>query len=430
VFFDLPGVGLVVYPQALELPLAILALALVVALVVRDRKCVGVGVLTTLLAVVVSGAVAWVVGRMLSGPAVWSGLYATGIVLLALSVTAAFYALARRWATARGLRVGALIAWLVIALALAILVPGTSYLFAWPVLFAAIAALLTRGRYVTGWATAIVTIFILVGFFYGVSVVMLGVTGAGAIALGVAASLILLLLAPQLDLVAGDARWSGAPWLAGAGALILLLAAFTVHPSADHPLRSALVYAENADSSDAWLGTLGRATDSWTRDAIGVRTSGRTPDWTTRLSERAGLFTGRRVARVPLAAPNATLIGDTLVNGVRRVVLRVTAPAGATALVMRARGAKVLTSSIDGRVVDTTRYRHRDRDWVMEYWAVPESGATIALSIPAGGHIDFDLAARRPGILPIPGVVIPPRPPYVVPSQTGDVSIVYGQRRF
>jgi hypothetical protein len=374
--------------------------------------------------------VAWVVGRMLSGPAVWSALYATGIVLLSLSVTAACYAVGRRWSSGRGLRVGALIVWLVIALALAVRVPGTSYLFTWPLLFAAVAALITRGREVADWVTAIVTIFILVGFFYGVSVVMLGVTGAGAIALGVAASLILLLLAPQLEIVAGDARWSGAPWFAGAGAMILLIAALTVRPSADHPLRSALIYAENADSSDAWLGTLGRTTDSWTRDAIGVRTSGPTPDWTTRLSERVGVFNGRKVARVPLAAPNATLIGDTLVNGIRRVVLRVTAPAGTTALVMRASGAKVLTSSIDGRVVDTTRYRHRDRDWVMEYWAVPESGATIALSIPAGGLIDFDLTARRPGIPPVPGITIPPRPPYVVPNQTGDVSIVYGQRRF
>jgi hypothetical protein len=430
VFFDLPGIGLVVYPQGLELPLAILALALVVVLVVRDRKGVGAGVLAAVVAIVLSGAVAWAVGGMLSGPAVWSGLYATGIVLLALSVTAACNAIARRWSGVGGLRVGALIVWMVIALALAILVPGTSYLFTWPLIFAAAAALMTRGREVADWVTAIVTIFVVVGFFYGVSVVMLGVTGAGAIALGVAASLILLLLAPQLDLVAGDARWSGAPWLAGAGVLILLIAALTVHPSADHPLRSALIYAENADSSDAWLGTLGHPTNAWTRDAIGTRTSALTPDWTTRLSERVGLFSGRRVARVPLAGPNATVIGDTLVNGLRRVVLRVTAPAGTTALVMRARDAKVLASSIDGRIVDTTRYRHRDRDWAMEYWAVPESGATIALSIPAGAHVDFDLAARRSGIPAIPGVTIPSRPPYVVPSQTGDVSIVYVERRF
>ena len=259
---------------------------------------------------------------------------------------------------------------------------------------------------------------------------MLGVTGTGAIALCVVASLVTLLLAPQLEVIAGDARWSAAPWLAGTGVVCLVIAALTVHPSADHPLRTALVYAENADSSDAWLGTLGSSTNEWTRDAIGQGTPGPSPAWTARLSENTGRFTGRKVQRVPLGGPNATLVRDTLIAGARRVVLRVSAPAGTTGLVMRVRGAKVLTSSIDGRDVDTTRYRQRQRDWVMQYWAVPDSGAIVALSIPAGGHIEFDLAARRPGIPPVPGVTIPPRLPYVVPSETGDVSIVYRQWRF
>src|SRR5437762_6935246 len=86
VFFDLPIIGLVVYPQGLELPLAILALGLVLTLIVRGRKEVVTGVLTALAALALSGGVGWAVGRMLSGPAVWSGLYATGIVLLALAV--------------------------------------------------------------------------------------------------------------------------------------------------------------------------------------------------------------------------------------------------------------------------------------------------------------------------------------------------------
>ena len=176
-FFDLPIVGLVVYPQGLEFPLAILALALVIALVVPDRKGVVTGWLAALVAIVLSGGIAWAVGRMLSGPAFWSGLYATGIVLLALSVTTACYAVAKRWSTPRGLHVGALIVWLAIALELAIRVPGISYLFTWPLLFAASAALVTRGREVAEWATAVVAILMLVGFFYGGSVVMLGVAG-------------------------------------------------------------------------------------------------------------------------------------------------------------------------------------------------------------------------------------------------------------
>jgi hypothetical protein len=428
VFFDLPIVGLVVYPQALEIPLAILALLLVGALVARDRKGVGTGLLTALVAVALSGTVGWRVGGMLEGPAVWSGLYATAITLLALSVTAACYAVGKRKSNPRGLHVGALIVWLILVLGLAIRAPGVGYLFTWPLLFAAGAAHLGRGREAADWLAAVVTVLILGGFIYGVSVIMLGVTGTGATALCVVASLVALLLAPTLELITDNARWSGAPWLAGAGVVCLAIAALTVRPNADHPLRSALVYAEHVDSSDAWLGTLGRSTNEWTRDAIGAATPA--PAWTSRLSANANRFTGRSVPRVPLGAPEAALIGDTLAGGVRRIVLRAAAPAGTTALVMRARAARVLASAIDGRLVDTTRYRYRARDWVMQYWAVPDTGVLVALSIPAGSHVDFDLAARRPGIPPVPGLTIPPRPPYIVPSQTGDATIVYRQWRF
>jgi hypothetical protein len=429
VFFDLPILGLVVYPVGLELPLAVVALVLVGALVFRDRRGIGTGVLAALIAPIVSGGIGLVVGGMFVGPAVWSGLNATGLVLLALSVTAACHAIARRWSTPRGLHVGALVVWLILALAASIRAPGVGYLFTWPLLFGAGAALLPRGREIGEWAAAIVTLLLLAGFIYGVSVVMLGVVGTGAIALCVVASLVTLLLAPQLELVARDLRWSGAPWLAGAGVVCLVISALTVHPSSDHPLRSALVYTENADSSDAWLGTLANSTNAWMRDVIHEGTPGPIPEWTARLSE-GGRFTGRKVQRVPLGGPNAMLVRDTLIDGTRRVVFRVNAPAGTTGLVMRARGVKVLASSVDGRAVDTTRYRYHMPDWVMEYWAVPDTGAIVALSIPAGGHIDFDLAARRPGIPPVPGVTIPLRPSYIVPSQAGDVSIVYRQWRF
>ncbi|MEO7822686.1 MAG: M28 family peptidase, partial [Gemmatimonadaceae bacterium] len=430
VFFDLPVVGLVVYPLGLELPLALLALGVVGTLIGRDRRGVAIGALAAVVAVALSAGIGVLGSKVLRGPAVWSGLYAAGMVSLALSVTALCHAVGRRGSTARGLHVGALIVWLVLALGVAILAPGVAYLFTWPLLFAAGAALLARGREAAEWATSVVTLFILAGFIYGVSVLLLGVTGTGAIALCVVASLIALLLAPQLELVAGNARWSAAPWLAGAGVACVGLAALTVRPSADHPLRSALVYAQNADSSDAWLGTLGGPTNEWTRDAIGEVTSGSYPEWTTRLSASSSRFTGRRVHQIPLDAPNATLIGDTLIDGARRVALHVRAPTGTTGLVMRVRGTRVLASSIDGRSVDTTRYRHRARDWVIQYWAVPDSGAMIGLSIPAGSQLDFELAARRPGIPPVPGLSILPRPPHVALSQTGDVSIVYRRVRF
>jgi len=95
VFFDLPIIGLVVYPVGLELPLAIIALVLVGILVVRGRKGAGIGVLATLVALIVSGGIGFVLGKMFVSPAVWSGLNATGLMLLTLSATAACYSVAR-----------------------------------------------------------------------------------------------------------------------------------------------------------------------------------------------------------------------------------------------------------------------------------------------------------------------------------------------
>jgi hypothetical protein len=232
-----------------------------------------------------------------------------------------------------------------------------------------------------------------------------------------------------------SARWWSAVLLAGAAGACFLIASLTVHPSAAHPLRTGLVYAENADSSDAWLGTPEGANDAWTRSVIGTD-SVHSPVWTADLLGYRALFTGRKVQRVTLAAPDAMLVGDTLMNGVRRITIRVTAPAGTTGLMMRARGTHVLAASIDGRVVGTTRYRSaswlRDStsDWIMQYWAVPDSGAIVALAIPARDHMTFDFAARRPGIPSIPGMTIPARSSDVVPSQTGDVNVVFRERRF
>ncbi len=446
VFFDLPVMGLVVYSVVLAIPLALIALALVTAAFVRGRRTliegagrpmpavgsVGVafGVGLTIVAVGLAGVAGWVIGRILSGPAVWSATYAFGVALVALAVAAACYTVARRWATARSLHMGVLWVWLVIALYVSVASPGVSYLFVWPLLFAAGAALMPRGvgRTVIEWTAVALALFTLGGVAYGASVIMLGLAGAGAIVLAVALALIALLLVPTLDPLVHGVRWSGAHMAGVAALVVLAFGALTVHTNADHPQRSALVYAQNADSTDAWLLSPSGLTNDWTRVVLG--TTQPVPAWTRRLSVRAGRFAGRAVPRVPLAAPNAEFVREIVINGARRLVFRITAPPGATSLSMRARGAPVLTSSIDGRIVDTTRYRTRFPDWVMQYGAVPDSGAVIALSIPLGTHIDLDLASSTPGLPALPGVVVPPRPANVVPSQDGDVSVVYRVFRF
>ncbi|MEP6491188.1 MAG: M28 family peptidase [bacterium] len=441
VFFDLPVFGLIVYAQWIALPLAIVALVLVVILLVRDRTWAGagvwIGVGVALISVALSAAVAWGAGACLAalharlpwgGLAQWSGLYAAAVALLAVAVTLACVSIATRWAQQRALHVGALLIWLILTLAASARSPGLSYLFAWPLLFAMAPLLASRGVIALRWVAAAITLLILAGFTYAIAAIVLGVVGMGGIALGVLASLIALLLMPLLAIVSGNSRLSGAVWVAGAAVVLIVVGVFTVRRSADHPVSAALVYAENADSTDAWFGALYRPRGAWTRDAIGA--SMPAPAWADRIALGGSRFYGRRVDRVPLGAPNAAFVRDTIINGARRVVLRVTAPPGTAALVMRGSGAPVLTSSIDGRIVDTTRYVSPSRDWIMEYWAVPDSGAIIALSIPAGAKIDFELAARRPGIPAVPGLTIPERPVYVVPNQDGDMNVVYRRFRF
>jgi hypothetical protein len=421
VFFDLPLLGMVIYPMWIAVPLAIIALVFTVIVVAPMRRGILPGLIGSLIAVAVAGVLARFVS--LGGAARWSGVSAAALALAALAINAAVYSVVRRrWPDAHA---GALVVWLILALVTSFLVPGASYLFIWPLLFALVAA---RSRHpIAEWVAAAVTLILLAGLVFSVTAVMLGVAGTGAIALAVFTSLIAWLLAPILEPVAGNLQWSGAFWLAAGAVVAVLVGALVVKQNADHPSRSALVYAQNADSSDAWLGAFS-AQDAWTRSVVGGTTRG--PEWTARMSETPSRLLARQVARVPLEAPTATFIRDTVINGARRVVLRVKAPAGSTALVMHALGAPVLTASIDGRVVDTTRYRLHSPVWVMEYWAVPDSGAIVALSIPLGRHIDFDLAAWRPGLPTIPGVTIPARPPEVVPSQAGDVSISYRRSHF
>jgi MFS family permease len=440
VYFDLPTLGLIVYPESLAIPLAVVAVILVGIVVVRERRGVIAGVVTA----IVGGAVAGLVARPIAswiqllqshmpwdGAAQWSGVYVCALALFAAAIALALYAAARRWAPERGLDAGILVVWLIIAVALSVKLPAASYVFVWPLLLAALAMLVpakSRWSSALGWLAAAAAMLIVISIAYGVSGVMLGVVGAGAIVLGVLVSLVTFLIAPEIRHVARDTADFGSVWAAVAGVMMLVVGLFAVRRNADHPAPSALAYVENADSDGAWLGSIGRYADAWTRSVLGEIVPG--PPWTTHLSTSRAAFAGRQVARVPLEAPNATLVRDTLLNGARRVVLRVTAPRGTTALLMRASGAKVSTSSIDGRVVDTTRYRHHTNDWRMQYWAVPDSGAIVALSIPSGSAIDFEMTARHPGLPPIPGVIIPPRPESVVPAQTGDASYVYKRLRF
>ncbi|HEV8217651.1 MAG TPA: hypothetical protein VGP95_17495, partial [Gemmatimonadaceae bacterium] len=420
VFFDLPALGLVVYPVAFALPLALVALVLTV-IVVRGRfGAVGIGGGAMLVSLLVSVGV----GRLVnpSGPAMWSGLSAAALALIVVAVNAAGYLIARR--RAEDAWFGALVIWLVLAVLTSATSPGVSYLFTWPLLFALVAA---RSRHpVAMWAAAAVTLLILAGLAFSVTAVMLGVSGTGAIALAIVVSLVTWLLAPLAEQAFGPG-WRGVATVAVAAVVFAALAAVKGKPSSDHPIPTALAYVENPQANQAWLGTLASA-NQWTRLALGAVEQG--PPWTGAMTGAGRPLLGKSVSPVGVPAPTAMLLRDTLIEGARRVVFRVNVPKGTTGLTRRALGAPVVRTAIDGKVADTTRFRRHPSTWAMLYWAVPDSGAVFSLSIPVGAHIDVEMAARSPGLPPMPGLQIPARPSNVVPAQVGDVKVGYAKVSF
>ncbi len=447
VFFTVPGLGVIAYPEGWALPLALLAVVLVAVLMLRLRREPrwGIGILLGsagfVASIVLSGALAYVVGALLErvhgalpwgGAPAWSGVHWAGVAMLAFAVGTALYALARRRATAAPIHAGVLDVVGAISVAVAILAPGLSYLFTWPLIAAVLAALVSgrsdetmhamRGLPI--WIAALVVTSLLVPIAFAISAVMLGVTGSGGIVAIVLVTIIAWLLAPLLEVLTVGSRWS-TPAACAAAAVALFVAGFiTVRRSSDHPVASRLAYVTDADGTDAWLTTsagMARASD-WTRNAISPSTG--TPAWLARATGTRSLV-GRAVPRLPLGAPNATVLADSAVGGTRHITVRVDAPRGTIAIAMRMSGAPVLSAAIDGRVIDTTRFRRRTADWTLQYWAPSDSGATLALTLPAGGRPVLELTARRDGLPSLEGVAISPRPNTVVPAQSGDVTLVY-----
>ncbi len=437
VFFDLPIIGLVVYPLGFALPLAIVALVLTGIVAVRAGVKTAIGVGVVVLAVVGatypiglhgSDALVHLQENMpWGGAAQWRALPTAAIALVSIAFSLLCYGLAKRWASDRALQAGALVVWTVLAVAVSIRAPGASYLFVWPSLAFAIAGLINeRRRPIAHWIAAAITLLLFGGLAYALAVIMLGVVGAGAMALGALTALVVLLLMPLVADIVGSARFAGAGWVAIAGVVAMVVGLFTTRSSSAHPISTALVYAQNADSSDAWFGSFPAFRDDWTKQAVGDTMP--SPAWTKRLAGSG--FVGRKVERVAIPMPNATYIRDTIIDGARRVVFRVFGPPGNQSVRLRVLNTRVSRTAIDARVADTTRYRQRRQDWLMEFWAVPDSGAVFALSVPPGTPLDLELVSRVSGLPAIPGVTVLPRPSNIVPVQYGDATYGYKRLRF
>src|SRR6476646_807116 len=273
VFFDLPFVGLIVYPESWVLPIAIVGLLLVAAAgfrLSRDRtpwiRDVTLGVAGTAVATCLGAGAAFTVGNLIArthetmgwgGAPAFRGIYTAALALIALTIALAVWALVRRWATVAGAHLGALVAWGLLTLIISLRLPGVSFMFAWPLIVGVLAARRVRpalgapadggqaasntGSDVPLWvATAVAAAFI-VPMVYALTTVLLGAVGPGAIAAGALAVLLAWLLAPQMEALGGR-RLSAAGATLVVAVLVIAIGMATVRSSPAHPTPSTIAY--------------------------------------------------------------------------------------------------------------------------------------------------------------------------------------------
>jgi peptidase M28-like protein len=456
VFFDLPFVGLIVYPESWVLPIAIVGLLLVGAAVVqlaRDRtrwiRDVTLGAAGTIVSTCAAAGVALGVGNLIvrthdamgwGGAPMFRGVYTAVLALITLTIALGGWALVRRWATLPGAHVGALVVWAILTLIISLELPGVSFLFAWPLIAGLLATrrmspapaeTASRGRpaWTVGsdallWIATAVAAAIMVSTVYALSSILLGAVGPGAIIAGALVSLLAWLLAPQMEALGGR-RWAAAGAALVVALFVTAIGMATVRSSPAHPSPLIIAYALDADSTGAWLTVRGPSARALTAGRQLVTA----PAWLGRLTGRGPSVAYMSASAIPTPPPTASVLSDSTSGSERNLVINVVAPAATETIDMRALGASVHRASIDGVPIDTSRYRRGGSNgWALQYSAPPATGIRLALTVPAGSRLSLDLLTRTPGVPPLETLHLPPlapRLPDVVTVQTGDITLVH-----
>jgi hypothetical protein len=431
-YFSVPWIGLVHYPLALALPLAVLA-ALVAAAAVAllawrghgriPGIAAGVGVAVGTMGVLAIGAhLVWMILASLIPEPGWawhgspynSGYYLVGFLALAASGFTGVYGLARRWLTDGELLAGGMVVWAALAVASAVLLTGGGYLFGWPLLFAAagLAYAVTerpgaelRQAVVLG-ILSIPLLLVLVPKLEIIEVMLtIGMVAVPVALLGLAMTLLPL----QLGVLQGGLGRLLPLGLALAGAVAIGGGLLTAGFDADHPKPNGVNYIADLSEGEAYWYSSDPAVDVWTAQFLGEDPArGPLPGWA------AGAGVSRSdppmVRQAPLLRadpPHADVLADSVTQAGRHLRLRVHSPPGTFRTEVWVAGeAAVRSAEVDGRPLPGGAGSGRD---LVHFFGPPEGGFELALDLDPGRPLLLRLRAVLPGLPPTPGVR--PRPP-------------------
>ena len=440
VFFDVLGFGVVWWPARFSLPLALAALLLLAVAAWRlvrsglaraSGLAAGFGAwLGILLATALLGYGLNALFRLLGGLApAWParGVPAQATFWSLALVLVAFGAMAVRRRSMPALWAGGWLGWALLAVAVALALPGASYLFSVPALVAALAGLAPgRGGAVRAFAALLPALAAGVLWF---PLLFLLYDGLGAPALWLIGTLAALALSPAVPLLAA----AGPVWRIGLPlAALLLLAIMAVgivaspRASASSPKRVNVVYHQDADAGRArWLVTTGPPLPPAMRQAGAFE---RRPvvafPWMAG-APRAFVAPAGRAALPP---PELTVLADRRAGGRRELRLRLASPRGAhNASLFLPAAAGLQSARVAGREVPRLpdgRYPSRGGWHGITVLTLPPGGAEIDLVLGTAGRVEGTVLDRTLGVPPAGRALVRSRPAAAAPINDGDGTVV------
>jgi hypothetical protein len=336
----------------------------------------------------------------------------------------------------------ALVWWAVLMVLSSLFFPGGSYLFTWPLLFSVLALgwmFFIKEPAARPWLHAgVLSVASVPGILLLTEalIFLLPLATRFDVEGGIPATpvpivfvaLLMGLLIPQLDLLAGEPfrgageshptahtgggrswRTSLPRWLVPISALVIgvvvLGAAIgTSSFSAARPGTDQIRYQLNADTGQAIWQSDDQRLDQWTRQFFPAST-GQGP-----FQEKA--------PSVALAAPTTTLLSDTLSAGTRTLRVQVASPrhAAYASVLVEAQG-EIVAASLDGQSFDLSGFSQSVHQHLeFSYYGLPDKGFELKLSITSAAPVKITVQDLSNGLPSVPGMTIKPRPADLMPA--------------
>ena len=415
VYFDLFGRFLIHYSSAWVIPLTVLVSALFIALLVvglRKQKltirgiAIGFGSLfVSILIASLSGWLLWKGVWMLrsSLEATQSRLLLLGFLALAIAATLVVYGFVRNRVSLPDLATGALVWWFVLMLVTTFTLPGATFIFHWPLLFSLIGlawilfapADKTRSllNLVILGLCALPAIVLMAPVIYQIFV---GLTLNWSVVVIALMVLLFGLLLPHLRLIATPFKWF-APGLAGAAAVVLLVAGVLTTATATQKRPNRIYYALNTDTGKAvWASDLSQRDERTPQFFTGNEQKGTLADFAYGGQSREYTLNPAPVA--PLPAPELPVLEKQEIDGVQTLRMRVSSPRQAGLLsIFLDSNAQVLSASINNEQLNQEL---KDR-WGVFIEGFPKEGVELVLQLRASEPVKLRLVDQSHGLPPV-----------------------------